>query len=58
MRPAAPNQGVSCTNDDFIDQRCVADEHDRQLVIDHVYVIDGPLPLISITESSLLTVWK
>jgi hypothetical protein len=35
------NQGVlSCTKMTFIDQRCVADEHDRQLVIDHVYVID------------------
>jgi hypothetical protein len=31
---------LSCTKMTFIDQRCVADEHDRQLVIDHVYVID------------------
>jgi hypothetical protein len=46
------NQGVlSCTKMTFIDQRC-ADEHDRQLVIDHVYVIGDRCPIIPITESS------
>jgi hypothetical protein len=53
IRPAATqSECLILHKDDLIDQRCVADEHDRQLVIDHVYVIDETTALDNFLQES------